>query len=304
MSSEATLQSPTHSHTLGTAVVDTAKEIARRSALIDGRFYVKLEGKSYQVECRDTAGANVWNLTSQELNNVTKGTHHFLVACVTDKNGKKYNFAVCSFRRDEKNALKKALSDPRLKSILDTKEFAMDKLIVANEVYDCQTYVNRALGEATLAGVDSQPGKDIIEASKGHTLNFSRIAELAVKGSTSKISDYFDGLTPGHIVVFLKEVPKEDAEVMKKSVKLTKFNGKWYAPEHVAIYSGKDEHGQHMISQAHIYGGSILTEPAADYIIKNKTYFSAILSIPTEYFAQKLDKRRQILATAPKKNDS
>lgn len=292
----------------GTLIVSSAEEVAKRSMISDDPLYVRLPGRNMEVkvELRDAMGANVWNLTPKELNNVAKGTHQFLVAGVTDKSGKRYNFAICAFKRDDKNAFIKALSDKRLKSIAESGAFKIDRLSVANEVYDCQTYINKVLNDASLANIDQQPGKDIIEASKGHTLNFSRISEIAGKGKgKNKVPDYFDTLRPGQVIFFLKEVPAEDVDIMKESVTLTKFKGRWYAPEHVAIYSGKDESGQHMISQAHIYGGSIVTEPAESYVIQNKNYFDAIVAIPPEYFAHKKGIRKQLLSkTIPRKNDS
>jgi hypothetical protein len=152
------------------------------------------------------------------------------------------------------------------------------KILKAQEVYDCQTFVNTNLENAGLKPLSGYIDKEVSNAltyKRGFIINRQDISSSPqsspqvgkkIKVDMNKLSDKVKNLPPGSPIAFLDIIPPEAVQDEKESNRYPiAYNGKYYIVRHVAIYGGI-ENGEPIVYQAHIGKGTFSKMSLSEYL--------------------------------------
>jgi len=157
------------------------------------------------------------------------------------------------------------------------------KILKAQEVYDCQTFVNTNLENAGLKPLSGYIDKEVSNAltyKRGFIIDRQDISSSQqvgkkIKVDTNKLSDKVKNLPPGSPIAFLDIIPPEAVQDEKESNRYPiVYNGKYYIVRHVAIYGGI-ENGEPIVYQAHIGKGTFSKMSLSEYLNTSGIGFDA-----------------------------
>ncbi|MEK6981778.1 MAG: hypothetical protein AABX38_02505 [Candidatus Micrarchaeota archaeon] len=188
--------------------------------------------------------------------------------------------------------------------------------------YSCIGFVNKVLEKSGANKVKPSPAIDFNRSNKGESV-FVTSEEVTKRGKIdgTTIEETLKAAHKGDIILcFTSLISREQMMTQgkgwekfaeAKATEYTKINGAqsvvWkgnvpYIVGHAAIYAGKNEKGEHMINQAHIGNGLIVSEPITPYFkIVLPNHFNAFAIISYDYFKDKKSTEEK-LAAIPKRS--
>jgi hypothetical protein len=265
--------------------VDHANILVKENQKIKKIGTTEVNGVKVPIIKQGACGANIWQMSSSDINKVGKGKTDFLIVGVKDKKGKYYNYAFSSIE-SSKMGFEKALKNEKLEMLLSSGEFTLSKIIITNKVFDCQTFVNETLKSEGSRSLNAQPIEDVKKVTKSFKvpfMKFNMFFDDTKNTNSIKIDGFFNQANPGDVLLFVKKIPKKEVANTKKS-DLIKIEGTYYTSLHVTLYTGKDVDNHPTIAQAHIYGGAITKQPFYHYSTKNRRRYDGVFIIPKSSF--------------------